>query len=79
MRDRQAEQAILQVARRTLELGPLVRDLSEWILKHNTVVKLFAIHAQCHIDKTLDDWKAMTNLAKTVTESSDCLKDVAKP
>lgn len=78
IRNRSADGAICRTTYGTPESGSLVRDLSQRIVEDDPVIKLLATHDNRHVDQALDDWGALTNLTKTATELSDCVKNVAK-
>lgn len=53
-------------------------NIRDKIVEEDNVVSSFASHAKRHVKKAMDDWRVMTNLAKSIAELSDRVQDVAK-
>lgn len=77
IRDRLANYAIRQATHRTIESKMFVKNIYQRIIKDETVVKLFAIHAKRYVGQAPHNQRITINLAKTVAELSDSVNDVA--
>lgn len=57
IRNKQADSAIGQVTRRTLESESFVEKITQSIFEGDNVLNSLATHAKRHVDKEMDDWR----------------------
>lgn len=64
IRDNEAEFVICKAKSRTLKSESFVEKLVQRTVEEDNVVSSLAGKAKSHVEKTMDEWRSMTNLPK---------------